>query len=122
MREHETYWSRKSPPIPEFRDLPPGTMVEAGRGFDSLSPGYRRAIWREAIHAEARKRGLPEETIQRLKIATIGGSIPDLDGYLMAFAMQDERHPAMPEDQARLERAEAMHEKSAVQIAAREGL
>jgi len=122
MRLQESYWMRKSPPTPEARDLPAGTISEAGRGFDSLSPGYRRAIWREAIHAEARKRGLPNETIQRLKIATIDGSIPDLDGYLMVFVMQDERRPAISEDKARLERADAMHEKSAVQIVAREGL
>lgn len=121
MREQELYWSHKSPPTPEFRDLPLGTMVETGRK-NSLSPGFRRTIWREAIHAEARKRGLPDETILRLKTATIDGSIPDLDGYLMAFAMQDERRPALPEDQARLERADAMHQKSTVQIAAREAV
>jgi hypothetical protein len=122
MREQEKYWARKSPPTPEFRDLPPGTMAETWRGFDSLSPGFRRTIWREAVHAEARKRGLPDEIIRRLKVATIDGSIPDLDGYLEVFAMQDERRPSLPEDQARLERADAMHQKSAVQIAAREAV
>lgn len=95
MREQEKYWARKSPPTPEFRDLPPGTMVETGRGFDSLSPGYRRAIWRETIHAEARKRGLPDETIQRLKTATIDGSIPDLDGYIMAFCHAGRASPRL---------------------------
>ncbi len=118
----DSYWMRKSPPTPELHDLPTGTVVEPRRKFDGLSPGFKRAIWREAIHAEARKRGLSDDIMRRLKCATIDGSIPDLDGYLMAFAMQDERRPALPEDQARIERADAMHEKSAVQIAAREAV
>jgi hypothetical protein len=49
MREPEKYWSYKAPPIPEVNDLPPGVFKGSERDWNRLSPGMRRAIWREAV-------------------------------------------------------------------------
>ncbi len=48
MREPETYWAYKQPPIPEVTDLPEGVFKGDERAWGSLSPGMRRTIWREA--------------------------------------------------------------------------
>lgn len=122
MREPETYWSRKGPPIPEVKDLPEGTGITDERSWESLSPGMRRTVWREAIHREARERGLSEDTISRLKIATIDGGLGSLDEYLMVFERKDERRAAIREDVERIQRADAMQRKSDAQIVAREAL
>lgn len=44
----EKYWSYQAPPIPEIGDLPPGVFAGDERAWNSLSPGFRRTIWREA--------------------------------------------------------------------------
>jgi hypothetical protein len=122
MREQEKYWSRKGPPTPEVKDLPERTFKGDEAQWCSLSPGMRRAIWREAIHGEAKARGLSEDILFRLKIATIDGGLSLLDDYLAAFEHIDARRAAMPEDADRLKRADAIHQKGEVQIAARESL
>ena len=48
MRRQESYWSFKTPPIPELRDLPAGTFAGNVKQWDSLSPGMRREIHRQA--------------------------------------------------------------------------
>ncbi len=57
MLEPEKYWAYKQPPIPEVKDLPPGTFKGDERAWNSLSPGMRRTIWSEAI-----KRLKPRQT------------------------------------------------------------
>lgn len=47
MKKRESYWEFKSPDTPEFHDLPAGTFAGTEAGWNSLSPGYRRAIWSE---------------------------------------------------------------------------
>lgn len=120
MRTPEAYWSRKGPPIPDESDLPEGTFKSSGRGFDSLSPGMRRQIWRDAVIREAQARGLPDDTISRLKVVTIYGSLASLDEYLMVFERQDAARTVLPEDTARIQRSDQMAKKSEVQINARE--
>lgn len=62
MREPETYWAYKQPPIPEVTDLPSGVFSGDENAWCSLSPGMRRAIWREAT-----KRAMPiAEDTERL--------------------------------------------------------
>lgn len=122
MQHQEPYWSRKAPPAPEVRDLPAGTYSGDERSWGSLSPGLRRTIWREAVIREARFRGLPQVTVDRLKIATIDGWLATLDEYLDAFQMQDERRAPMPEDVERLKRADEKHCQAETQILAREAL
>ena len=120
MRTPEGYWTRKGPPLPEARDLPEGEFSGNERDWQSLSPGYRRTIWRNAIHREARARRLSEETISRLKIATIDGGLGSLDEYLEEFERKDAARPAIREDAERLSRANDLNRKADVQIAARE--
>ncbi|MGX1096553.1 hypothetical protein [Amorphus sp. MBR-141] len=122
MRKPETYWTRKGPPIPDASDLPAGTFNGDERAFGSLSPGMRREIWRDAIQREAAKRGLPEDVLSRLRSATIDGGHSTLDDYLLLFERQDAARAVIREDVDRLERADAMHAQSEVQIAARETL
>lgn len=86
MREPETYWAYRQPPIPEVTDLPPGVFNGDEKSWCSLSPGMRRTIWREAT-----KRIERDQTI-------------------------------VAEDAARLQRADDLHHKGEVQIAAREAL
>lgn len=86
MREPETYWAYKQPPIPEVSDLPPGVFKGDENSWCSLSPGMRRTIWREATKRQEREQS------------------------------------ALSEDTERLQRADAVHHKGEVQIAAREAL
>ena len=130
MRKQEPYWQRsgqsrrgsQSPATPDLRDLPAGTFAGDEQSWNSLSPSYRRAIWRDAIIRAARNRGLDSAVIERLKIAIIDGSIPDLDGYLLLFEMRDAKRPAISEDAARIARADSQHQQMTTQIAGREAL
>jgi len=45
----EKYWAYKQEPIPEMKDLPSGVFNGDEHGWNSLSPGMRRTIWREAM-------------------------------------------------------------------------
>jgi len=122
MRNPEKYWDYKGPPIPEAQDLPLESF-DGGEGeFGSLSPGMRRAIWRDAIHREARERQLPEEVVARVRVATISGSLASLDEYLAEFERKDASLPAIPEDADRLLRANQLHRKGEVQISSRDAL
>lgn len=122
MREPETYWSRKGPPIPDTADLPKGTFSGDERKWGSLSPGMRRDIWRDAIQREAAARGLCDDMLQRLRGATISGALSTLDDYLLYFECQDAARAAIREDADRLARADAKQAQSEVQIEARETL
>lgn len=51
----EKYWNYKQPPIPELRDLPSGTFRGDEKQWQSLSPGYRRTIWQEALKRADRR-------------------------------------------------------------------
>ena len=48
MKKQESYWSFQAPDTPELADLPEGVFAGGEQGWASLSPGYRRTIWREA--------------------------------------------------------------------------
>lgn len=122
MREPETYWARKGPPIPDAADLPSGSFNGDEPKWCSLSPGMRREIWRDAIQREAVKRQLPNDVLSRLRAATISGGLPRLDDYLMLFERQDASRAAIREDTERLARADAVHLQGNAQIAAREAL
>ena len=122
MREPESYWLRKGPAIPEVADLPPGAFNGNEEAWCSLSPGMRRTVWREAIHGEALTRQLPDELVSRVRAATISGQLATLDEYLEEFLRADAVRPAVPEDTARLQRADDLHQQSAVQISARESI
>lgn len=119
MKMPEPYWTYQGAPTPEVRDLPAGTFSGAHWGWESHSPGMRREIWRQAILLDAQERRLSAETIGRLKTALISGALSSLDEYLMAFERSDAARPTIQEDVDRLQRADAMHHKSEVQIAAR---
>lgn len=123
MREPESYWTRKGPPIPELRDLPAGTARSSGEHkWESLSPGMRRTVWREALLREAKTRGFSEDVLFRLRAATIEGGLSHLDDYLMLFERQDAARAVVREDVERLARADAAHAQSDVQIKGREKL
>ena len=122
MKQPDSYWTHKGPPIPEVGDLPPGTFGGKERGWNSLSPGMRRTIWRDEIQREARERGFPEDVLSRLRTATIAGGLSSLDGYLMLFESQDAARQTIREDAERLARADAMHRQGEVQITAREAV
>lgn len=49
MKAQATYWTREAPPTPELSDLPPGTFAGDATAWQSLSPGYRRAIYTDAV-------------------------------------------------------------------------
>lgn len=49
MKRQEVYWTYRAPDTPEFKDLPEGTFAGTEEGWNSLSPGYRREIYRSAI-------------------------------------------------------------------------
>ena len=53
MIQQETYWTYKTPPTPELSDLPPGSFAGTEQGFNSLSPGMRREIYRSAMKRQA---------------------------------------------------------------------
>lgn len=122
MLERESYWTRMGPPTPEFTDLPSGTTSGTEESWNSLSPGMRRTVWRDAIHREAASRNLSDDILFRLKVATIDGSVATLDEYLMVFESQDAKRAAIREDADRLQRADEKHRQGEVQIAAREAL
>ena len=48
MIEPEKYWTYAQPPIPELADLPSKTFAGNKYQWESLSPGMRRTIWKEA--------------------------------------------------------------------------
>jgi len=122
MREPESYWTHKGPPIPQVSDLPTGTTKSDEKSWCSLSPGMRREIWRDALHREAKVRQLPDDVIARLRTATIGGGLSTLDDYLMLFEREDAARQTIAEDAARLRRAEETHRQAETQIAGRETL
>ena len=105
MLEQEKYWTRKGPPIPEEKDLSAGTFRGGGSGWESLSPGMRREIWRDAIRREAVERGLPQDVIARVRALTITGSLSTLDEYLEVIAITDSKRTALLEDVERMARA-----------------
>lgn len=49
MKKQESYWTYKTPDTPEFEDLPEGAFAGTKEGWQSLSPGYRREIYRSAM-------------------------------------------------------------------------
>lgn len=49
MKKKENYWTYKAPDIPEYSDLPEGAFAGTEQGFNSLSPGMRREIYRSAM-------------------------------------------------------------------------
>lgn len=55
MKKQAAYWTYKAPPTPELRDLPPGTFKGTEAGWNSLTPGMRREIYRSAMKREASK-------------------------------------------------------------------
>lgn len=58
MRKQESYWAFRASDIPELADLPEGTFAGTEAGWNSLSPGYRREIYRSAT-----KKAAPVETV-----------------------------------------------------------
>lgn len=62
MREQEAYWTFKSPPTPEFSDLPAGAFGGTEAGWNSLSPGYRREIYRSAMKRQATAESIASDT------------------------------------------------------------
>lgn len=66
MREQETYWTFKAPPTPEFSDLPTGAFVGTEKGWNSLSPGYRREIYRSAMKRQSAIENTVSEDAERL--------------------------------------------------------
>lgn len=121
MQHPEPYWSYRSPPTPTAREAR-AVGICATERWESLSPRYRRSIWRDALIQEARSRDLPPATMDRLKIALINGWLVTLDEYLDAFQMQDEKRAPIAEDAARLKRADDKHQQAETQILAREML
>ena len=69
MKKQEPYWSFRAPDTPEFSDLPEGTFAGTEQGWNSLSPGYRRAIWSEATKRQRREESVLSEDEVRLKRA-----------------------------------------------------
>lgn len=49
MKKQESYWTYKAPPTPEFSDLPEGIFAGTEEGWNSLSPGFRREIYRSGM-------------------------------------------------------------------------
>lgn len=49
MKKQEPYWGFKAADIPEVSDLPSGVLNGDEKAWSSLSPGYRRTIYQEAI-------------------------------------------------------------------------
>lgn len=122
MREQESYWTRKGPPIPEVSDLPAGTSNGDEKSWCSLSPGMRREIWRDSLWREAKARQIPDDVIARLRAATISGGLSTLDDYLMLFEREDAARQIISEDAARLRRADEAQRQAETQIAGREML
>lgn len=119
MRTPEPYWTLKGPPIPDLADVR-GGFAGSTSEWESLSPGLRRAIYRETILSDARRRELSCDIIDRLRVALIAGALPHLDAYLMAFESEDARRAPIAEDAQRMHRADLNHAQAQTQIAARE--
>lgn len=49
MRKQEKYWGYRAPDTPEFKDLPDGMFSGSEQGWETLSPGYRREIYRSYL-------------------------------------------------------------------------
>lgn len=49
MKKPEKYWTYQAGDIPEVDDLPPGTFRGTEKDWQSLSPGMRREIYRQAM-------------------------------------------------------------------------
>ena len=49
MKCKENYWTYKASPIPEFHDLPKGTFSGTKDEWESLTPGFRREIYRASL-------------------------------------------------------------------------
>ncbi len=49
MGKQENFWGWKAPAPPEFEELPPGTFTGTAEQWKSLTPGYRREIYRDAL-------------------------------------------------------------------------
>lgn len=49
MYDPESYWTYKAAPIPDLCDLPPGTFAGTEDQWQSLTPGMRREIYRDAM-------------------------------------------------------------------------
>lgn len=49
MKPQEHYWTFRAGDIPELADLPPGTFKGTASDWQSLTPGMRRAIFRDNI-------------------------------------------------------------------------
>lgn len=69
MRKQEGYWSFRAPDTPELSDLPAGTFAGTEDGWNSLSPGYRRTIWREATRRSEKKEATMAEDAARQRRA-----------------------------------------------------
>lgn len=57
MKKQESYWTYKAPDTPEFSDLPPGAFAGTEQGWNSLSPGYRREIYKSAMKRLDKNKG-----------------------------------------------------------------
>ncbi len=56
MRKQEAYWTYcASEDMPELSDLPEGTFSGTEAQWNSLSPGFRREIYREAMRRQKRR-------------------------------------------------------------------
>jgi predicted Fe-S protein YdhL (DUF1289 family) len=66
MKQPESYWLFKAPPTPELCDLPAGTFSGDERAWESLSPGYRRTIWQEAVKRRDRQQSAVAADVDRL--------------------------------------------------------
>lgn len=71
MRTHENYWGFRAPDTPEFGDLPAGTFAGTEAEWNSLSPGYRREIYRSALKQVDAVENVLEEDRQRLARADL---------------------------------------------------
>lgn len=48
MKKQENYWTYQAPPTPELSDVTFGTFKGTKEEWESLSPGMRREIYRQA--------------------------------------------------------------------------
>lgn len=69
MRKQESYWSFRTSDIPELSDLPAGTFAGTEAGWDSLSPGYRREIYRSTLKKTAPVETAMEADLERISRA-----------------------------------------------------
>lgn len=71
MRKQEDYWSFRAPDTPELSDLPKGAFAGTAAGWNSLSPGYRRDIYRSAAKKAAAVEVAVEADLKRLARADL---------------------------------------------------